>query len=169
MAIDLNLKGTAITNREASPRVLNNPGLGVGAVEKCAYGYIASVTAALSATSIIRLVQVPSNCIVTDLRLTSGAQAAGAGDIGVYRNNANGGTVIDADFFGSAVSVAAASLNADVLNESGVNTMVKQGQPLWQALGLTSDPKQDFDIAFTVTTDITTGLQPLGVRARFVQ
>lgn len=169
MAIDLTLKGTAITNREASPRVLNNPGLGVGAVEKCAWGFLLSVPAALSATSIIRLVQVPSNVIVTDLRFTSGIQAAGALDIGVYRSNANGGAVISAAFFGSAVGVTAASLNVDVLNESGTNTVAKQAQPLWQALGLTTDPKQDFDLALTITTDVTTGLQPVALRARFVQ
>jgi len=169
MAIDLTLKSIGLTNREATPRVLNNPGLAVGAVEKCAFDGVLSVPASLSATSVIRCVQVPSNCIVTDIRFTSGAQAAGAGDIGVYRNNANGGLVIDADFFASAVAVTAASLNVDVLGESTVNTFTKQRQPLWQALGLTADPKQDFDLAFTVTTDITTGLQPLALRVRFVQ
>lgn len=169
MAVDLTLKSTAITNREATPRVLNNPGLGVGAVEKCAWGYILSVTAALSATSIIRLVSVPSNAVVTDLRATSGAQTAGVGDIGVYRTNGDGGAVVDADFFSTLYSVAAATLNVDILNESGTNTLAKQSQPLWQALGMTTDPKSMLDIAFTVTTDITTGLQPLGLRVRFVQ
>jgi len=169
MAIDLTLKGTAITNREASPRVLNNPGLGEGAIVKTAIGYLLSVPAALSATSVIRLVSVPSNGIVTDVRFTSGAQAAGALDIGVYRTNADGGAVVDADFFASAVAVTAASLNVDVLNESTVFTVAKQSQPLWQAAGMTSDPKAQLDLALTITTDITTGLQPVQLRASYVQ
>jgi hypothetical protein len=170
MAIDLTLKGTAITNREATPPVLSNPGLGVGGIEKCAYGYLASVTAALSITSIIRLVEVPSNAIVTDLRLTSAAQAAGAFDVGVYRNSKDGGAVVDADLFGSAVSCASAVVNSDVLNESTNNTIAKQSQPLWQAAGLSVDPKSTLDIALTVaTTDVTTGTGAIALRVRYVQ
>lgn len=171
MAIDLTLKGTAITNRQASPRVLNNPGLGVGAVERTAYGYLASVTAALSITSIIRLVSVPSNGIMTDLRLSSAAQGAGAFDIGVCRTNDDGGAIVDQDFFGSAVSCASAVYNVDVLNETtSVNTIAKQSQPLWQALGMTADPKAMLDICLIVTTtDVTTGTGAIALRARFVQ
>lgn len=170
MAVDTTLKGTAITNRTASPPVLNNPGQGDGADERCAYGYLASVTASLSIGSIIRLVQVPSNAIVTDLRLSSGAQTAGAFDIGVYRTNADGGAVVDQDFFATAVSCALAVVNLDVLNESTTNTLEKQSQPLWQALGMSSDPKCDLDIALTVAgTDVTTGGQPVALRARWVQ
>lgn len=170
MAIDLTLKGGAITNREATPRVLNIPGLGEGAVEKCAYGTLSSVTAALSITSIIRLVSVPSNAIVTDLRLSSGAQGAGAFDIGVYRTNGDGGAVVDQDFFASAVSCASAVVNSDVLNESTTNTLAKQAQPLWQAAGMSADPKSQLDICATVaTTDVTTGTGALALRVRFVQ
>lgn len=170
MAVDLTLKGTAITNRTATPPVLNDPGQGDGAVEKCAYGHLASVTAALSITSIIRLVQVPSNAIVTDLRLSSAAQGAGAFDIGVYRTNADGGAVVDQDFFGSAVSCASAVVNSDVLNESTTNTLAKQSQQLWEAAGMTTDPKTDLDIALTVaTTDVTTGTGAIALRVRYVQ
>lgn len=170
MAIDLTLKSTAITNREATPRVLNDPGLGEGAVEKCAFGYIASVTASLSITSIIRLVSVPSNAIITDLRISSGAQGAGAFDIGVYRTNGDGGAVVDQDFFGSGVSCASAVLNTDVLGESTVNTIAKQSQPLWEAAGMSVDPKSQLDIcAVVAATDVTTGTGALALRVRYVQ
>lgn len=167
MAIDLTLKGTSITNREAAPRVLNNPGLGEGAVERVAWGYHNAVPASLSGTSIIRLISLPSNAIVTDLRFTSGAQAAGTVDIGVYRTNGDGGAVVDLDFFASLVAVTSASLNVDVLNESTTNTLAKQAQPLWQASGMSVDPKSQLDIAITIATDITTGLTPIGLRARY--
>jgi len=169
MAIDLTLKGVSITNREATPPVLNNPGLGAGAMEYCAYGYLASVTASLSITSVIRLVEVPSNAIITDVRLTSAAQTAGAFDVGVYRNNDDGGAVVDADLFGSAVSCASAVVNSDVLNESTNNTIAKQSQPIWQAAGLTVDPKSTLDVALTVaTTDVTTGAGAIALRVRYV-
>ncbi len=168
MAIDLTLKGVQITNREATPSVINNPGLGAGAMEYCAAGHLLSVTAALSATSVIRLVEVPSNAIVSGLHFQSAAQAGGTFDIGVYRNNKDGGAVVDADFFATAVAVTSAVVQTDVLNESTTNTIAKQSQPLWQALGMTSDPKSTLDIALTVATDITTGTGAVALKARYV-
>ncbi len=162
MAIDLTLKSTAITNRDATPRVLNNPGLGSGARLKCASGYIASVTASLSITSRIRMVSVPSNAVIKDITVQSDAQTAGAFDIGVYRTIADGGAVVDQDFFTSAISLASAlahgAVASHVMTEAGTYTVDKQQQPLWQAAGMTTDPKSDLDIVFTVaTTDVTTG------------
>ena len=169
MAIDLTLKGTAITNREATPRVLNNPGLGEGAQEYCAFGYLAAVAASLTTTSIIRLVSIPSNAIVTDVRISSQAQAAGAFDCGIYRNNADGGAVVDADLYGSATSAAGILLNVDILAESTINTMAKQAQPAWQAGGMSADPKSTFDVCLTVaTTDVTTGTGAIALRVRYV-
>lgn len=169
MAIDLTLKGTAITNRESSPPVLNNPGNGVSGIEKYDSGYLASVTASLSATSIIRLLEVPSSAVVTGLWFQSGAQAAGAFDVGVYRNNKDGGAVVDSDFFATAIAVTSAVPLTDILNESGTNTIALQALPLWQALGMTSDPKSSLDIAVTVQTAVTTGAQPVGLKVRYVQ
>jgi len=170
MAIDLTLKGVQITNREATPRVLNDPGLGEGAIEKCAYGHIASVTAALSITSIIRLVSIPSNAIVTDVRLSSAAQTAGKFDIGLYRTNGDGGAVVDQDFFASAVDCASAVVNVDVLNESTNNTLAKQGLQVWEAAGMSADPKSQLDVcAVVTTTDVTTGTGALALRVRYVQ
>ena len=170
MAIDLTLKGVQITNREATPRVLNDPGLGEGAIEKCAYGHIASVTAALSITSIIRLVSIPSNAIVTDVRLSSAAQTAGKFDIGLYRTNGDGGAVVDQDFFASAVDCASAVVNVDVLNESTNNTLAKQGLQVWEAACMSADPKSQLDVcAVVTTTDVTTGTGALALRVRYVQ
>lgn len=169
MAVDLTLKGTAITNREASPRVFNNPGLGHGGREKTAYGYIASVPASLSVTSIIRLVEIPSNAVVTDVRLSSEAQTAGAFDIGVCRTNGDGGAIVDQDLFGSAVSCASAVVNSDVLNESTGNTLAKQGQRVWEAAGMSVDPRCMLDVcAIVTTTAVTTGLGALALRVRYV-
>jgi hypothetical protein len=169
MAVDLTLKGTAITNRDATPRVLNNPGLGQGGVMHAARGYLASVTAALSITSIIRLVQIPSNAIVMDVLFQAGAQGAGKFDLGVYRTTGDGGAVVDVDLFGSAIDAASAIAMATYMNESTVMTMAKQSQPLWQAAGMSADPKSSLDVALTVvTTDVTTGTTAVAVTVYYV-
>ena len=170
MAIDLTLKGVEISNREATPRVLNKPGLGEGAVEKTAYGYLASVPASLSITSVIRLVSIPSNAIITGLYLQSAAPTAGKFDVGLYRTHGDGGAVVDQDFFATAVDCATAVVITDVPTESGTNTIAKQSQPIWQAAGMSADPKSQLDIALTVvTTDVTTGTGAVSIRAKYVQ
>ncbi len=169
MAIDLTLKSAAITNREASPLVKNNPGAGGQNVLKKVYSLLASVTASLSATSIIRLVEVPSNAIISTLRLFNEAQGAGIADFGVYRNNKDGGAVVDANYFASLQSLATAVNGTDISNESTTNTPAKRAQPLWQALGMSEDPHSTLDICATITTAITTGTGALGLEAGYVQ
>jgi hypothetical protein len=172
MGVDLTLKSTAITNREATPRVMNNAGAGGPGMARVTYGYIASVTAALSATSIIRLCEVPSNAIVSSVKVTSGAQGAGKFNIGLYRNNTDGGALVASgsdSFFTTDLDCASAVLDQEcVMKATSGNTLAKRNQPLWQALGLTSDPGTTFDVAATVhTTDVTTGTGALGAVVTF--
>lgn len=174
MAIDLTLKSTAITNREATPKVANNPGAGGAGVERSVYGYIASVTASLSATSIIRLVEVPSNAIVNSVRVSSGAQTAGKFNIGLYRNNRDGGALVIAasdSFFTTDLDCAAAVIDTEcVMKATSGNTIAKRNQPLWQALGLATDPRCSFDVCATVhTTDVTTGTGALGAIVKYTE
>jgi hypothetical protein len=172
MAVDLTLKSVQLTNREATPKVMNNPGLGGGGREKVVVGHIASVTASLSITSVIRLVEVPANAVVTGLWFQSAAQTAGAFSIGVYRTPSDGGLVAftsSDQFFATAISAASAVVLTDVLNESTTNTIAKQSQPLWQAIGMASNPNCMLDIcAVVTTTDVTTGTGALGIKVRYV-
>lgn len=169
MAVDLTLKSVAITNREATPKVLNDVGSGGAGIVREVSNYLASVTASLSITSVIRLVEVPSNCRISSVKLLSGAQTAGAFDIGLYRTNADGGAVVDADLFGSAVSCASAVAGTDVILESGETSIAEMHQPLWQWAGMSADPKCMLDIAAVVTTtDVTTGTGALGVKVQYV-
>ena len=171
MAIDLTLKSTAITNREATPRVANNPGSGSAGTVRSVQGYLASVTAALSITSIIRMVEVDAYAIVDALEFQSAAQTAGKFDIGLYRTNTDGGAVVDADFFASVVDCASAVAITGVLNESTTNSIAKQYLPLWNAAGVSTAPPPGtkYDIALTVvTTDVTTGTGAVGIKCRYV-
>jgi hypothetical protein len=170
MSIDLTLKSAAVTNREATPRVLNNQGAGAAGILREVKSYLSSVTASLSITSVIRMVEVPSNAVISQILFDSAAQTAGKFDIGVYRTNADGGAVVDQDFFATAVDCASAVVATDVTNESTTNTLAKQNQPLWQAAGMTADPKSPLDIALTVvTTDVTTGTGAVMLRVRYVE
>lgn len=173
MAVDLTLKSLAITNREATPRTANSAGAGGGGILREVSSHIASVTASLSVTSVIRLVSVPSNAVVKSIRVSSEAQTAGAFSIGVYRTNADGGLVAAANadqFFTAALSCASAVIDQEcVMKATSLNTIAKRNQPLWQAIGMTADPGKDLDICATVTTTpVTTGTGALGCTVQYV-
>ncbi len=170
MAVDLTLKSNVITNREATPRVLNSQQVGGEGIVREVYGFLASVTASLSITSVIRLVDVPSNARITSVRGYSGAQTAGKFDIGLYQTNANGGAVVDADLFASAWDCASAVKDVQLLDESAEYTIAEMAKPLWEVIGLTSDPQRTYDVCATVvTTDVTTGTGALGLRVQYTR
>jgi hypothetical protein len=176
-----------------------------GGILRESVGYLAP-TATYTAASISRMVQVPSNARISELTMVHDAYSQGAADIGVYAAGghavstlaANGlvliapdtgadgkGSVIDVDFFCSAIAFLAGGVTGfdgtgaastgliatntsyNLLTESGTLTHAKMMMPLWEALGFTSDPGGWFDIAITVTTEIQNALT-LGMRCRFV-
>lgn len=172
MAIDLTLKSTAVTAMDTLPSVPLNPGAGGVGFLRSIWGYILSVTASLSATSVIRLVRVPSNAVVSSVKVTSGAQGAGKFNIGVYRTPADGGLVAAASadsFFTTDLDCASAVIDQEcVMKATSGNTPAKRTQPLWQAIGMTSDPGGMLDICATVhTTDVTTGTGALGALVQY--
>lgn len=172
------LKSTPITNIDTVPPVPNAPGEGGIGYLQTVNGYVTTV-AADSTDTTYQFVRVPSNAKVKHVYFESAAQAAGTIDIGVYyatdgRSGPSKATsllaanAIDQDFFASAIVVTSAVVITDVVNESTTNTTAKRTQPLWQALGLTSDPMCMFDIVGTVgATAITTGAATMGVEVQF--
>lgn len=165
----VNRKSEHITNADATPVVLTSATASRGDLKE-AIGLITPATDD-SATSVHRLVRVPSNCRVSQLLVTAADfTTGGAADFGVYyASDKNAGAVIDVDFFASAYALTAGPI-ADlttIINESATNTPAKQVQPLWQAVGLTADPQCEFDIAATITTDYNGG-QPVLVKVRYV-
>jgi hypothetical protein len=64
-----------------------------------------------------------------------------AADVGLYDTAANGGAVVDADFYASAVSFASGPYNAvDVTYEALVagGSLANGEKRIWEALGLTT-------------------------------
>lgn len=105
-----------------------------------------------SIASTYRLVRVPSNLVITRLRMAWDALGgSAAADLGVYQVAANGGAVVDADEFASAVSLVSAGAWTDELEEAAAADIAKIGQPLWQRIGLTADPGRGYDIVATLT------------------
>jgi hypothetical protein len=113
----------------------------------------AAITSGDSIDSTYRMFRVPSNAVMTDLRIYSpDIGTTTISDIGLYRTAKDGGAVVDADFFASALSLKDGAINGtDVLHESAVFSIANSGKELWDALGLTSDPSVFYDVAFTLT------------------
>ncbi len=175
MAID-HVKSTFITNLDATPVVANTAGEGGPANMKCIEGY-ATTVASGSTDATYQFVRVPSNCKIKKVFFESAAQAAGTVDIGVYYATDGEGkrpvallaaAAIDQDFFASLIAVTSAVVITDITNESGTYTIDKRVQPLWQAIGLLSDPGGYFDIVGTIVTAITTGATVWGITVFYV-
>lgn len=145
------VKSTLITNADATPAVLNSPRVD-GAFERVKVATVA-ITSGDNTGSVYRMFRVPSNAVVTDLRIYSpDIGTTTISDIGLYA--ADGGAVVDADFFASALSLKDGALNGvDVLHESAVFSIANSGKELWDALGLSADPSVSYDVAFTLTGD----------------
>jgi hypothetical protein len=148
MAVEFR-KSSLVTNADAVPAVLNNPRVD-GGHERTKVATI-SVVNADSIGSVLRLFRVPSNAVVTDLRVYCPAIAGAVTDIGLYRTAKDGGAVVDADFFASAQALTSALNGTDVLHEAAVFTIANSGKELWDALSLTSDPSVFYDVAMTLT------------------
>ena len=166
---------TVITNRDATPAVINDARLRGGTL-KSGVGSVA-VGAADSATSYYPLVEVPSTAMVRAVLVTAPAgMTTLAGNIGVFKNtkNANGVTTGVAANTGSDTLFASAQSLASVLNRSDVtNTGTsyptdKREQPLWQAIGLAADPGGTFDIGIAVTTANTGAAGRVGLEVQYV-
>lgn len=106
-----------------------------------------------------RMARVHSRDRISRVLLSCDAITSAAGDVGIYR--AQDGAVVDADFFASAVSLASAQVHLDVTHEADpADAGAGYGhadveRPLWQALGLTSDPNAWYDIVVTLTAAAT--------------
>lgn len=153
----VNRNSSGVANLVATPRVINSPALAGGNLK--AYPGVIASAADDSATSVGRFCRIPSNLCVQSVQY-SGADASSAGaiDIGIYETADNGGAVVDADLFASAFALTnGPDANTEVAFESGEYTLAESVKPLWQVLGLTSDPCKDYDVAYTITTTFNGG------------
>ncbi|UOF83097.1 hypothetical protein [Caudoviricetes sp.] len=161
-----NLKSAVITNATATPLVLSNSNIANGVLrEGCG-----SITPAAAAevASTYRFCRLPSNCRVSQILISCAAfTTAGAVDVGIYQTSENGGAVVDADLFASAVALTAAKDNSDVTHESAEYSLAEREKMLWEVLGLSADSNREYDVAMTVTTQFNGG-SIMHLKARYV-
>lgn len=154
MAVE-NLKSGVITNRDATPPVLTtaNPGQVFRS-----YGKIEAAGGDLAST--YRFCTVPSNAKLVRCWFSSD-DLSGSGatlNLGLYQTTANGGAVVDQDFFASALDVATAAVAVtEVTFERGATLIDELEQPLWQRLGLSADTQRDYDVVGVTATAGATG------------
>lgn len=166
MAVEA-LKSAVITNADATPAVANNSRLSDANMKEAIGTKQASASASIGST--YRLCRIPSNARISEVILSCDAfDTTGAADVGIYQTAANGGLVVDADFFASAVVLTTALPNTVVTHESGVFGIEDVEKPLWEALGLSADPQRDYDVALTLTAANGAGATPdVTLRVRY--
>lgn len=147
------LKSTAITNMDATPAVLNSANNSNGNIRE-SQG-LAAIGNGDSVGSTYRVARIRSSARVSSIKVWApDIGTTTAADFGLYDTAANGGAVVDADFFASAVALNAGPYVAlDVTFEAGAagGNIANAEQRIWEALGLTVDPYKDYDVALTLT------------------
>lgn len=147
------VNSTSVANYNAQPRVQNPRGKADGEVVR-AIGETVAVANGDSVGSVYRFGKIRSSDYVDRIRLVSAdIGTTTAGDIGLYRQQTEGGAVVDADFFASSVVLNAGAIDSDVTFEAGAagGLYTNGTKRVWEALGLTADPGLEYDVAMTLT------------------
>lgn len=143
------IKSTIITNADATPIVINTAQLANGR-ERSMRGVVTATTTK-DAGSTYRFFRIKSNDLVKQLLLDNASWGASCtADFGLYKTAADGGAVVDADFFASAVDMNTANRALDITRESGVITVANMEKPVWELLGLSADPQIEYDVVATL-------------------
>ncbi len=143
------IKSTIITNADATPATINTAQLANGR-ERSMRGVVTATTTK-DAGSTYRFFRIKSNDLVKQLLLDNASWGASCtADFGLYKTAADGGAVVDADFFASAVDMNTANRALDITRESGVITVANMEKPVWELLGLSADPQIEYDVAATL-------------------
>jgi len=132
-----------VANFEATPQVLNNSALLHG-VLRVAQGTIVVAAGDSDDNDIVMLAPIPSNAVVPQIWVGSDTFGGSCTfNVGIYQTS---GTVVDEDYFATAVADAGAM--ADVRFEAAnINTA---GKTMWEMAGASADPGGFYYIAATM-------------------
>ncbi len=154
-----------MTDRDATPPVKQNTLKARGTL-RCDSANILPVDATATADTVYAFFRIPARARVLGIVQTNATMTTGAGDWGVYRTTANGGTVIDRDAL--SVNVTLTAQGTGWVQPTGAAAAAgRRHMPLWQALntvatgaGLTEAlSDSEYDICFTLSTAIGTEAQ----------
>jgi len=142
-------KSTAVSGRDATPRVLGNSAVTRADVKK-ALGVVAAVTGD-SIGSTYLFCSIPSNAVVYSVEVSCpDIGTTGTMDLGLYQTTDKGSAVVDADFFAAAINVHGGALAKQQEVFGNVITPANFEQRLWQLLGLSADPELMYDVVGTL-------------------
>ena len=143
------VKSTQITNRDASPSVINDSAYAKGIMKK-AVGE-AVITSGNSIASIYVLCSIPSNAVVSSVLVSSpDIGTTTTGHFGLYKTTAQGGAVVDADFFKATVSLKDGAIAKSEVAFGNVMTYANSYKKVWQHLALAADPQINYDVCLTL-------------------
>lgn len=174
----VNLKSTAITNATASPVVLTGGYIVNGNLRESqglatiTSGDTGDASGAVGSSSIYRLFRLRSSDRVSLIRIYSpDIGTTTVANLGLYdKLDVNSGAVVDTDFFASGVSLKDGALNGtDLTFEAAAagGLITNAEKRIWEALGLTSDPCKEYDVALALTANAD-GTGTVLVRCQFV-
>jgi hypothetical protein len=181
------LKSASITTRDGA--TANPPantqvtdGAGAPGYLKSISDYVATVSGDTT-TSTYKFVRVPSDAIIKKVLFSAQAMSGGKIDLSVYYSDstqdgtapANQGLIVPstgAAFFSGDIDCSSAVAQTDKTfanaASAGAYNQTLVNLPLWDALGLTSNPGGFFDIVgVCTTTAITTGA-PMALQVDYV-
>lgn len=143
------VKSTTITNADATPMVVNKANL-AGSRARWHRGVVTAANGD-SIGSTYRFARIRSNDLVNRVFVDNATWgAACTADVGLYQTAANGGAVVSAALFASAIDMNAVNRGLDVTRESGTITVANMEKRIWELLGLAADPMIDYDVAATL-------------------
>ena len=166
-----NTKSLQVTNGDAVPRKSTGVRIAEGRLKEST-AFI-EMAAGDDDGSVYRMHRVRSDVRISSLEVGNDAVATELGDngtdfdMGVYQTAENGGAVLDADVFASAVDITSALPLTDYTYEAGATDIDKISMPLWERLGLSANPGIEYDIALTGNT-VGAGAGTIVSRLRFV-
>lgn len=147
------VKSTAIGNRDSTPPVINSANIEKGELrESQGFAVLANGD---SIGSTYPIGQLRSSDRMSEIKIyCADIGSTGLMDLGLYRTTQDGGAVVDADFFGSAIAVSGGALNGvDITFEAAAaGGLLTNGEKrVWEALGLSADPLITYDVVATLT------------------
>lgn len=144
----VNTLADQITRRDAGKKVAVDQN---GAVLRMKSATL-ELAAADDDTSVFRLVGLKSHEVVHSILLFCDAITAGTSfDVGLYRTAADGGAVVDADAYGSAVDLSTASkVGIEVAFEA--RDIANCNKKVFEDAGLSADTGLEYDLALTANT-----------------
>jgi len=147
----VNTKSTAITNADSTTYTLNKKGLS-GGVVKVARGTIETANGD-DIASVYRFARLPSSARIVMIQLWSDdIGTTGTADFGLYRTAADGGAVVDADAFASAVVLDSGAIAGTMIHhESALYGVEDIEQQFWLVAGASTDPQVMYDVCATLT------------------